>query len=220
MGSSTGNTWLTMSKQVPIPLKSMVKSTLHWQSFWQERRWTLCRTLHEAHVITRILNPGTVKVHELSRAIEQWEERVRSYQSRAREKISDDVRSGILAEMCPEHIKTHIHLNLTRLPYYAADRSEIETYVCPHDPAELSRPKSAGQAHFRTSDEKFGYLAKSVVFTGYEPKEFDKNTSVECDTTPINGPNHSISDFLKTRESTGLFGVPTVCETCLARFSW
>ena len=31
-------------------------------------------------------------------------------------KISDDVRSGFLTEMCPEHIKTHIHLNLTRLP--------------------------------------------------------------------------------------------------------
>ena len=38
-------------------------------------------------LLSRIVNPGTVKVHELSRAIEQWEERVRSYQSRAREKI-------------------------------------------------------------------------------------------------------------------------------------
>ena len=75
-------------------------------------------------LLSRIINPGTVKVHELSRAIEQWEERVRSYQSRAREKISDDVRSGILTEMCPEHIKTHIHLNLTRLPDYASVRSE------------------------------------------------------------------------------------------------
>ena len=70
-----------------------------------------------------------MKVHELSPAIEQWEERVRSYQSRAREKISDDVRSGILPVMCPEHIKTHIHLNLTRLPDYAAVRWEIETFL-------------------------------------------------------------------------------------------
>ena len=38
-------------------------------------------------LLSRIINAGTVKVHELSRAIEQWEERVRSYQSRAREKI-------------------------------------------------------------------------------------------------------------------------------------
>ena len=31
--------------------------------------------------------------------------------------------------MCPEHIKTHIHLNLTRLPDYASVRSEIETFL-------------------------------------------------------------------------------------------
>ena len=42
-------------------------------------------------------------------------------------KNSDDVRSRSLTEMCPEHIKTHIHLNLTRLPDYASVRSEIET---------------------------------------------------------------------------------------------
>ena len=38
-------------------------------------------------LLSRNINPGTVKVHELSRPIEQWEERVRSCQSRAREKI-------------------------------------------------------------------------------------------------------------------------------------
>ena len=31
--------------------------------------------------------------------------------------------------MCPEHIKTHIHLNLTRLPDYDGVRSEIETFL-------------------------------------------------------------------------------------------
>ena len=84
----------------------------------------LVRTL-----LSRIIKLGTFKVHELSRAIEQWEERVRSYQSRAREKMSDDVRSGILTEVCPQHIKTHIHLILTRLPDDAAVRSEIETFL-------------------------------------------------------------------------------------------
>ena len=38
------------SKQVPIPLRSILKSTLHWQKFWKERCWTLCRTPHEAQV--------------------------------------------------------------------------------------------------------------------------------------------------------------------------
>ena len=84
----------------------------------------LVRTL-----LSRIIKLGTFKVHELSRAIEQWEECVRLYQSRAREKMSDDVRSGILTEVCPQHIKTHIHLNLTRLPDDAAVRSEIETFL-------------------------------------------------------------------------------------------
>ena len=54
----------------------------------------------------------------------------------------------------------------------------------------FTRPKSAGQAHFHTSTEGFGFLAKSGPTTGYEPKEFDKITSVEGDTTPINDPDH------------------------------
>ena len=61
--------------------------------------------------------------------MEQWVKRVRSYQSRAREIISDDVPSGILSEMCPEHITTHVHLNLNRLPDCAAARSEMETFL-------------------------------------------------------------------------------------------
>ena len=52
-------------------------------------------------------------------------------------------------------------------------------------------------------------------------KEFDKTTSVDGDTTPINDPNHDgISDFSKTtRENTGLFGVPTVFETSVSHVS-
>ena len=75
---------------------------------------------------------------------------------------------------------------------------------------DFTRPESAGQAHFRTSGEEFGYLADPTHSTGYEPKEFDKITSADGDTTPINEPNYdNISDFSKiTRENTGLFGFP------------
>ena len=81
-----------------------------------------------------------------------------------------------------------------------------------------TRPKRAGQAHFRTSAEEFGYLADPTHSTSYEPKQPDKTTSVDGDTTPINDPDHdNISDFLKTTcENTGLFGVPTVCETSVS----
>ena len=70
---------------------------------WQKlvRRFDPETVGRKRSLLSRSINPGTVKVHELSRAIEQWEERVRSCQSRAREKMSDDVRSGILTENAP-----------------------------------------------------------------------------------------------------------------------
>ena len=55
-----------------------------------------------------------------------------------------------------------------------------------------------------------GYLAKSALNTGYEPKEFDKITSVDDDTMHINDPNRSFSDFSQTTNgNTSQFGVPT-----------
>ena len=83
-----------------------------------------------------------------------------------------------------------------------------------HDLAVLSRPKSAGHAPLRTCTAKFGYLAKSDANTGYEPKEFDKITSVDDDTMLINNPTHNFSDFSKTtNENTRQFCVPTVFES-------
>ena len=50
---------------------------------------------------------------------------------------------------------------------------------------------------------------------------FDKVTSVDGDTTPINDPNHdNISDFSKiTRENTEQFGVPLTFETSVSHVS-
>ena len=52
----------------------------------------------------------------------------------------------------------------------------------------LPDPRSAGQAHLRTCAGEFGYLADHTHLIGYEPKELDKTTSVDGDTTPINDP--------------------------------
>ena len=72
-----------------------------------------------------------------------------------------------------------------------------------HNFAVLSRLESAGHAQFRTRIEEFGYLAKSAANTGYEPKEFEKITSVDSDTMPIDDPDlNEISDFSK--KHTGL----------------
>ena len=84
-----------------------------------------------------------------------------------------------------------------------------------------SRSESPGQAHFRTSGEEFGYLDDSTHFAGNGPKEFDKITSADGDTTSINDPNYdNISDFSKiTRENTGLFGVSTMLEASVSNVS-
>ena len=64
-------------------------------------------------------------------------------------------------------------------------------------------------------DEKFGYLAKSALNTGYEPNEFGTITSVDSDTMLIDEPDlNEISDFSKnTYENIGLFGVLTMFES-------
>ena len=59
-----------------------------------------------------------------------------------------------------------------------------------------SRSESAGPAHFRTSGQEFGSLADPAHSTGYEPKEFDKNSSADGEKTPINDLNYdNISDI-------------------------
>ena len=71
------------------------------------------------------------------------------------------------------------------------------------------------------SGEKFGYLAKSALNTGYEPKKFDKITSVDSDTMLIDDPDfNEISDFSKnTHENTGLFGVLSMFESSVSHVS-
>ena len=90
----------------------------------------------------------------------------------------------------------------------------------PHDLAVLSRPESAGRAPLRTCIAKFGWLARSDANTGYEPKEFDKITSVDTDTILINEPNHTFSGFSRTtNENTRHVGVLTVFESSVTQRS-
>ena len=74
--------------------------------------------------------------------------------------------------------------------------------------------KSAGQAHPMHEGEQFGYLAKSVLLTGYEPKEIDKNTSVDDDAKAlINDLDHNISRLLENHAARTL--VNSVFTQCL-----
>ena len=74
--------------------------------------------------------------------------------------------------------------------------------------AEL-HPERAGQAHERRGG--VWLPGRPTHSTGYEPKEFDKITSVDGHTTPFNDPNHDYISNLSqkvTRGSTEKFGVP------------
>ena len=77
------------------------------------------------------------------------------------------------------------------------------TFWRPQVLAVLTCPQSAGRAHLRTSAVEFGYLAKSTLDTGYEPKKFDKITSVDNDTI----------------QNKGQFGVLTVFESSVSHVS-
>ena len=122
---------LAMSKQVPIPLKSIPK----------EHYAQACKLGgNSSESLTRRQWDGNGRCWVASSILEQWQcmscheplssgKNVSDRVNPEREKNSDDVRSRILTEMCPEHIKTHIHFNLTRMPDYAAVRSEIETFL-------------------------------------------------------------------------------------------
>ena len=84
-----------------------------------------------------------------------------------------------------------------------------------------SRSESAGQAHFRSCGGEFGHLGDATHSTSCEPEEFDKISSADGDTTPINDPNYdNTSHFSKiTRENTGLFGVSTMLEASVSHVS-
>ena len=100
----------------------------------------------------------------------------------------------------------HFETNLTDAPVHT---------ILPNFPDPKARVKRTPH-----EDEQFGCLAKSVFFTGYEPKEFDKITSVDDDTTLINDPDHNICDFSETTgENSGQFGVSTVFESSVLHVS-
>ena len=81
-----------------------------------------------------------------------------------------------------------------------------------------SRSESAGLAHLPHARRGVWLPGHSYQFAGYEPKEVDKSTSADGDTTLVNDPHYgNISDFQKiTRENTGLFGVSTMLEASVS----
>ena len=132
-----------------------------------------------------------------------------------------DVQTSRTRMFCSAHVIS-LHLTLSILMFHPPSllfpHGHFETTFPPAQSLpDFTRPKSAGQAHFRTSAEEFGYLADSTHSTGYEPTEFDKTSRPR---SLINDPDHRISDFSKiTRENTEQFGVSAVFESSVLHVS-
>ena len=134
-------------------------------------------------LLGKILAPGVSKMSDLSASIEQWEERVRQYQDRSRESLSEDVRAGILIEMAPEQLRTHLYLNQSRLESYDKVRAEIFSFLeakyakhTQDDPMDVGfvgkgdgggkSSKGKGSKGNSIKGEKFGKGSMSSSFQG------------------------------------------------------
>ena len=137
-------------------------------------------------------------------------------------------RTRMAQGVCSAHVIS-LHLTLSILMFHPPSllfpdghlETTFPTLASAPSLPNCSRSESAGPAHFRTSGVEFGYLADPTHSTGCEPKELNKITSADGDTTPINDPNYdNISDFSKiTRQNTALFDVSTMLETSFSHVS-
>jgi hypothetical protein len=81
--------------------------------------------------LTHILTPERLTLKTMSVGILQWEEKVRVYEHRTKEALSERVRASVLTSMTAGHgpLKEHLELNAGRLKTYAAIREEITLYL-------------------------------------------------------------------------------------------
>ena len=124
---------------------------------------------------------------------------------------------GSRCSQCACHISpsrplhSHVSSAFLAVPWWWLRRPRLPCRTSPDPKARVKRTSARAPRSLAT-------WPIPTHSTGFEPKEFDKITSVDGDTTPINDPNHdSISDFSKiTRENTEQFGVPKMLETSLS----
>jgi hypothetical protein len=106
------------------------------------------------NMLQAILTPGTFKCSELLAAIEHWEQQVATYARRRgpgglKREVAEDIKMGILQQIGPNELKTHLFLNQSRFATYEKMREEIigcvaakvgTAYEKKHDHVESFQP--------------------------------------------------------------------------------
>ena len=81
-----------------------------------------------------VLKPPECKLDDLMSGIECWEKEVREFEKRRNPDgepipLEDDIKSGVLQEMCPAQLRDHLMLNGQRLKGYTDIREEIVSFL-------------------------------------------------------------------------------------------
>ena len=81
-----------------------------------------------------VLKPPECKLDGLMSGIECWEKEVREFEKRRNPDgdpipLEDDIKSGVLQEMCPAQLRDHLMLNGQRLKGYTDIREEIVSFL-------------------------------------------------------------------------------------------
>ena len=108
----------------------------HGMECWRKlvRRYDPATVGRRRNLMKAVLYPGQAKLEELFGHIDRWEELVRQYETRRdsagqRQQIPEDMKMGVLQEMCPEVLQTHLYLNASRLVTYLSVKEEIIGFV-------------------------------------------------------------------------------------------
>ena len=86
------------------------------------------------NMLKHVLNPPSCKASDMLQGLEQWEQLCRRYSSRKgpdgqKRTLPDDILMGILQEMGPQELKTHLYLNSQKFKTYADMRQEVVSFL-------------------------------------------------------------------------------------------
>ena len=158
---------------------------------------------------TTVCATGRVHTHSMSHAHFLCTFSLRDVQTRTR--MAQGVCSVCVCHISPSRpLHSHVSSTVFAVPALSIRHHVLVCTVF----VELYQTHKRGSSAPPDVRRGVWLPGRSHAPTGYEPKEFDKTTSVDGNTTPIDDPdNDSISEFSKTtRENTGL-----AKEACLGK---
>ena len=109
------------------------------------------------NLMNQILQPPKCKIQELQSGLEKWETLIRVYERRRGAdgqtgKIPEDIKIGVITEMCPDVLKTHLQLNQDKFRDYSDVRMQIMNYLEVKVNSDGPVPMDIGSAHSKWCD--------------------------------------------------------------------